>query len=437
MQHPASLIKIINSLKHHHVDVVIEKSRINITADLAKTNFSKISPLLNILLNKFEIFYLILIDGIPYCLMPDAVNHLIYNKKTGAAYRKNKDCLRCKYCAACPGWMNDNKRNIRPPAVNDAPREIVFEVTTKCNLNCPICFRSQGPAELPLGSIKTLIDECVDLGIKIVRFTGGEPLLYNNIEEALSYAKSKNLYVIVNTNATMLTQGLTKMLTTYADDLLVSLQGFNPASEKKLTQGSVDLKTKLQNIIQLNSRTPRVRLGTIISQTLINNFSKYLHLITSLGVRHWELYRPMHNAESGDFHIEPQDFLKLMKRIRLQRLHGNDIMIANPLPFCITEDMDLSRHVLVGAEFDDGHSRLVVDTEGFLKPSYCISKNLGQTITEAWENPFLKKIHSLDYLPQQCHNCFALKWCKGGSRYWAYIAHSNYFSCDPLMNPKP
>lgn len=428
-----SLLTIISKLKCNLVDVHINKSTITIHVDLTKTHFSKISMLLHTILNKFEILYLIRIKGIPYCLMPDAVHHLIYKRQGSLQYRQDTECKKCQHYHNCPGWINNTTVDTRPKAIKNLPREIVFELTTACNLNCPSCFSSKSVQELSLDRIKSLINECVYLGIHNVRFTGGEPLLYPHLDKALAYAKSKNLHVTLNTNATIISSKNHHMLKHHVDDLLISLQGFNPESEKILTQTPLNFSVKLHNIVQLNAKIAVVRLGTIISQPLIKNFLKYFHLIHALGIRHWGLFRPMVKTPSEIFHITSQHYMKFIKMIRLKQLQDNNIMIANPLPFCITEDMNLSEHVLSGAEYDDGHSRLMVDAQGFLKPSYFITKNLGITIKEAWENPFIKKLHSMDYLPEKCQNCRVLKWCKGGSRHWAKIAYKNYFTCDPLM----
>jgi len=431
---PKSLIKIIDKLKSNKVNVCVGKSNIKIDVDLLTTNFSKISTLIYLILNKFENYFLIFVEGIPYCIMPDASHHLVYKNKNGVSYQKDSECEKCKYCNICPGWIEKIKQNARPVAVIDLPQEIVFELTNRCNLNCPLCFSAKGSNELPLERVKVLIDECVELGIKRVRFTGGEPLLYKDINEVLNYAKSKDLYVVLNTNASVMNKETELILKRCVDDILISFQGYNSDSEKKLTQSTIDFKEKVHTIVRLNSQINTVRLGTIISRTLINNFSKYFYLIESLGINHWGIFRPMFDMDSGEFNINSKDILGIMKHIHVKKLQGNDIMIANPLPFCISEDMDLSHHVLSGAEFDDGHSRLVVDTKGFLKPSYFIRENLGNSIKDAWEKPFVRKIHSLDYLPSKCQDCFSLRWCKGGSRHWAKIANNNYFGIDPVMN---
>lgn len=430
-----SLTLILSKIEAQGANIIKHNYTIKICINFTKFNFLTAKPLLYLLLNKFENYYFILIEGLPYCLMPDASNHIIYLRTAQAHYVKKKACPACKYEKHCPGWLRSSKitDNIRPANVKNLPKEIVLEITQKCNQNCFLCFSKKKTEEMTLERIKEIIDDCHILGIKAVRFTGGEPLLYKDSEKALEYAKEKNLYVLLNTNATVVDEKNKGMLKKYVNNLLISLQGFNHCTEEKLTKTKVDFKEKINNIIELNHLIPTVRIGTVISNTLLNNFHKYYFLITKLGITHWEFYRPMNSDKNEEFIIKDTDFLKIMLSIKQIKESGMDIKIANPVPFCITSDFSLSAYTLLGAEADDGHSRMIFDPAGFYKPSYSINKNLGTKITTAWGNPFLQRIRSLSFLPEKCKICFYLKWCKGGSRYWAKKVNNDYFSFDPLM----
>ena len=436
MPYSGSLTKIIDKLTEHGANVRQDAFSITIKIDITKkeTNIEKLRSYTYFLLNKFVNQYFVHIDGIPYCLMPDASRYMTYTKKDGVSYKKMEGCKKCKFCNTCPGWENNHKLDVLPPPVNDVPSEIVLEITKKCNLRCTVCWSAHSNKEIPLARIKAVIDECADQGIKIVRFSGGEPLLHKDAPEALYYAKSKKLHVILNTNATVLTKKIEKAIVHCVDNCLVSLQGFDAASEKFLTKSPMNFRKKMRNLVVLNSRLNTFRLGTIISKTLINNFEKYHYLIRKLGVKSWELYRPMLLDDAGEFDITREDILWLMERVKEIKLGGFDCKIASPVPFCVSEDLNLSKYVLLGATAADGHSRIVYDVDGFFKPSYYMSQNLGEKVIDSWQNPFLLKIRSLDYLPQKCRDCFYLKWCKGGSRQLAKVASDDYLNYDPLMN---
>ena len=428
---------LLNKIKDCGAEIKKDNFSINTKVDLEKMDFLLLKPYLYLLLNKFENSYFIVIENLPFCLMPDAQEHIIYNEKSYSGYLKDKDCARCKYKDTCPGWPKGSKKTSLtcPLPIKDLPKEIVLEITQNCNLNCPVCFRQHRKKELTLNKIKKVIDECVGLGIKTIRFTGGEPLLYRDIRAALSYAKGKGLYVILNTNATILDERIKTTLKNCADNMLISFQGFNSDSEKRLTRCTFNFKTKLKNIIELNYFIPKVRLGTVVSRTLRDNFSNYYYLIKKLNIKDWELFRPMRNTGEDEFNINREDLIEIMRSIKkLNKDNKMNLKIANAVPFCITGDFNLAHFTLLGAEADDGHSRLILDAEGFFKPSYFVNKDLGMKIKKAWQNPFLKKLRSLKFLPQKCETCFYLKWCKGGSRYWAKLAYSDYFKPDPLMD---
>lgn len=430
-----SLALILLKIEAQGANVIKNDYTIKICINFTKFHFLMAKPLLYLLLNKFENSYFILIEGLPYCLMADASNHIIYARNAQAHYVKKKACSGCKYEDHCPGWPHgfEIADNIRPTNVKNLPKEIVLEITQKCNQDCLLCFSKKKNKEMPLEKIREIIEDCYTLGIKAIRFTGGEPLLYKDLEKALQYAKEKNLYVMLNTNATVLDEKNKGMLKKYVENLLISLQGFNHYTEEKLTKTKVNFKEKITNIMALHCLVPTVRIGTIITNTFLNNLHKYYFLIRKLRIPYWELYRPMANDQNEEFIIEGDHFLKIMLFIKQLRKTGIDIKIANPIPFCITSDLALSSFTLLGAEADDGHSRIIMDSAGFYKPSYSINRNLGVNITEAWQNLFLQKIRSLSFLPEKCKKCFYLKWCKGGSRYWAKKINNDYFSFDPLM----
>ena len=414
----------------------IKKKGFALTVDVSgKKINSKTIRLLYFLLNNYEDTYFITIKGLPYCLMSDASEHLVYRKDKGKKYYHDQICKKCHLINNCPGWQKSfsiDRMKVSP--VKSRPKEIVVEITTDCNLACRTCsLYRRKTLNTGIKEVKAIIKQLKPLGIKAIRFTGGEPFLNKAIGEMLKTAKENNLYSLVNTNATVLNDSILKLLKKNADNILISLQGFNQKTDNFLTNSNQDFNRKLANIIKLKAKVPIVRIGTVISRTLINNFDSYSKLIRKLGIDNWELYRPIIKGQSEEFDISKKDLLNIMRKLYKLKTKGMKVKIANPVPFCISKNMDLSLATLLGAIADDGHSRIVWDTKGYFKPSYFINKNLGKTIKGAWNNAFLQKINSLDYLPVKCKKCEYLKWCQGGNRAITKKLKDNYFLPDPLM----
>ena len=81
----------------------------------------------------------------------------------------------------------------------------LIEVTTRCNLKCPLCFADAGEGEfLSIAQIEKMMDFFIDSEYgqgEILQISGGEPTIHPDIIEIIKLAKSKNFkYVMLNTN---------------------------------------------------------------------------------------------------------------------------------------------------------------------------------------------------------------------------------------------
>ncbi len=430
-----SLKDILKDLKKDAKKIQISGVVLKLTLDQRKLTTETIS-LLRDLLNQYQDDFFISLENVPFCLMPDCLEHMAGSKKMPGFLFKGLACNNCDFkdrCGGCADVAHFDKRHLGP--LREIPSEIVLEVTTKCNLGCKACTRDKVRKDhsLNFSTAKRIMDEAKALGIKTIRFTGGEPLLNDDIKKMLIYAKNSNFYVQLNTNATNITDGVFPILAKTVDNVLVSLQGYNYTTNNQLTDSCLSFNGKIINILKLKYCVPVLRLGTVISGTLMQNFDRYVILIKKLGIRYWDLFRPMPQKHGQGSDISKRDILSLMKLIYKSNKEGLNAKISNPVPFCITKDTDLSLATLLGSNFDDGHSRLVFDPRGYYKPSYFIDIKLGGTIREAWENPFIKNLRSLKYLPKKCKVCDYLKWCKGGSRAASKNSYNDYFRLDPLV----
>ena len=80
-----------------------------------------------------------------------------------------------------------------------------YYVTYRCNARCGYCSIWREPdipasQESPPGIMCRNLGDMKLLGVKVVDFTGGEPLLYEGLPEVLSYAKNIGLRTTVTTN---------------------------------------------------------------------------------------------------------------------------------------------------------------------------------------------------------------------------------------------
>lgn len=93
---------------------------------------------------------------------------------------------------------------------------IELEFTRKCNLRCLYCYSNAGePAEneLSIDELKSVVFQAKNLGArKIVLLGGGEPLLYEGLEEIVNYISSLGLQQIVFTNGVLIDEEIARFL---------------------------------------------------------------------------------------------------------------------------------------------------------------------------------------------------------------------------------
>lgn len=93
-------------------------------------------------------------------------------------------------------------------------------ITNRCNLNCRHCWidpsytnqRQENGMELKL--LTDILEQSKDLGMRSLKITGGEPLLYDSFMGLMEYLKKKNwnLFLYMETNGTMIDRKMANAL---------------------------------------------------------------------------------------------------------------------------------------------------------------------------------------------------------------------------------
>ncbi len=90
-----------------------------------------------------------------------------------------------------------------------------IDITNRCNLSCLHCVNDSGecyPDELTTDEIKSLIDTLSCMGVDIITFSGGEPLMRPDFFEIVKYARKAPMTVYIFTNGTLITEDIIKRL---------------------------------------------------------------------------------------------------------------------------------------------------------------------------------------------------------------------------------
>lgn len=105
-----------------------------------------------------------------------------------------------------------------------------LHVTKQCNLNCSYCYYNAGEKEdfeLSSSEIKKMLNELSTLKPKRIVFTGGEPLLREDIFELANCIKSldKKIILGISTNGTLINEYIAYKLVNAFSEIRISIDG--------------------------------------------------------------------------------------------------------------------------------------------------------------------------------------------------------------------
>jgi radical SAM protein with 4Fe4S-binding SPASM domain len=126
----------------------------------------------------------------------------------------------------------------RVPVAERPPVCLYLETTNRCNLLCTTCPRTyeqfEPPADLSWELFASIVDQVPDLA-RCVLHGVGEPMLVRKLPRMVRYLKDRGIYVLFNTNGTMLNERKGRALIEAGlDELRVSLDASNAKSFRKI-----------------------------------------------------------------------------------------------------------------------------------------------------------------------------------------------------------
>ena len=114
---------------------------------------------------------------------------------------------------------------------------VVWNMTKRCNLKCVHCYaRAKGESyrgkELSTEEGKRLIDDLAAFGVPVILFSGGEPLLREDLPSLIDYAVKKGMRAVISTNGTLITEEKALMFSAFSLSYIgVSIDGIGEVND--------------------------------------------------------------------------------------------------------------------------------------------------------------------------------------------------------------
>lgn len=327
-------------------------------------------------------------------------------------------------------------------------RDVRFQVTHACNHKCPHCFSSAGlplENELELDDAKKMVDQLVEMGMKLFTFTGGEPLLRKEFVLGLvEYLGKKGIYSRLFTNGYLVTEELAVELKKRGlKELQVSIDGLEKTHDEFR-----NTKSSFKGAVNAIRFAAKADLNTFVRITLIpKNVPELPELIGFLetlkltGIRVRPFVSVGRGKNNRKYILTPDDYEEAFKFLTEKR-RSSDInlqLLSPSFAFLYDKEIDPAelKPVFKGKGCSCGSDLAAISPDGMLKACGYFSQKLGnvkdESISDLWTNhEFVCKLRGLSKFNEFCMNCSYLTLCGGGCRASAYENTSDFEATDPL-----
>jgi radical SAM protein with 4Fe4S-binding SPASM domain len=179
------------------------------------------------------------------------------------------------------------------------PYSILLEPTSKCNLRCPMCARTIYPeiismrnnVDMPFANFKKLMDEVGNKVLFLFLWNFGEPLMNPDIFDIIKYAKKKNIFTLISTNAYLLDEkNARKLVDSGLDYLIISFDGASKESYEQYRKNSDFSRVvgNIEGLMRIRKETgkalPFTNLQFILMKHNVNEIGEIKKLAERLGV---------------------------------------------------------------------------------------------------------------------------------------------------------
>ncbi|MEM1578339.1 MAG: radical SAM protein [Archaeoglobaceae archaeon] len=228
---------------------------------------------------------------------------------------------------------------LRKPFVPGAPFQVVWDITYACNLRCKHCYATAGKAmedELNTEEALETIEKLDRLGVTIIAFSGGEPLVRRDIFELTSYAHERGIYVALATNGTMITDEMAKkMKENGVSYLQISLDGTRETHDSfRGLNGAFDravegIKNAVKNGFFVN-------VSMTVTRYNYKDVEAVIELCEKMGVNwfmHYNFIPTGRGREMVNADITPEEREKLLRMLYERNFNSNISLLSTAPQF--------------------------------------------------------------------------------------------------------
>lgn len=341
---------------------------------------------------------------------------------------------------------------------------VVWNMTRRCNLKCVHCYAQavdpEGKDEISTAQAKTIIDDLAAYGAPVMLFSGGEPLVRQDLVELARHATEKGMRAVISTNGTLITKEKARELKAVNLSYVgISLDGSETVHDMfRGVPGS--FKKALRGIEHCQEEGLKVGLRFTINKRNAGEIPKLFTLLRDLEVPRICFYHLVYSGRGSELIKEDLDHQETRAVVDLIMDETRAFFDAGLPKEVLTvdnhadgpyvwmrmkrEDPDRAAEVFKLLQFNEGNNsgRGIgciswdgqVHADQFWR-NHTFGNVLERPFSEIWDDPSLELLHKMKnkkaHVQGRCARCRFLNICGGNFRARAEAYYGDEWAADP------
>jgi len=319
---------------------------------------------------------------------------------------------------------------------------ISWNTTRECNLLCRHCYRDAGEKEcdeLSTAEGKALLDEIAKAGFKIIIFSGGEPLLREDIYELVEHARKLALRPVFGTNGTLISREVAQRLKDAgAAGIGISLDSLNTKKHDELRGVEGAWQQALDGMANCRTVGLPFQVHTTVFDWNDHEFEAITDEAIKRGAVAHHVFFLVPTGRGKDMvaeALEQQRYERLLHRIMSKQ---KEVSIELK-PTCAPQFMRIAKQKGLDMRFTKGciagTSYCCITPKGDVHPCPYWPLKVGNVremlFSEIWRtNPLFEELRGAK-LGGHCGICRYADSCGGCRARAFYYQHGDYMAADP------
>ncbi|GKU25238.1 putative heme d1 biosynthesis radical SAM protein NirJ2 [Clostridium folliculivorans] len=320
---------------------------------------------------------------------------------------------------------------------------ISWNTTNKCNLKCSHCYRDSGKevqGELNTEEAKKLIDQIAKANFKIMIFSGGEPLMRNDIFQLISYASKAGLRSVLGTNGTLISKEMAQRLKDSGISAIgISLDSLNQNKHNLFRGNATAFKDTLNAMKHCRDIGIRFQIHTTVMDWNKDEIISLTDFSVAMGAAAHHIFFLVPTGRGKNIEDEllsPKEYEALLTSIMKKQSEVN-IEIK---PTCAPQFVRIAEKLGIDSRFKRGCiagiDYCIVNPIGDVQACAYLTEVAGNVrdsdFNEIWRNSQLFNSLRDQKYNGHCNSCSAKKNCGGCRARSAYYHNGDYMSDDKI-----